>query len=520
MTNIRRQAKAAALLCAVAATGACDQLLEVDLPSAITADALDDPTTAALQVNSIIGAVECAYSALVVHASGAEDNFQRVAGSGPAFSQYLDTPSGGDCDTGNWDDSFVENLVVARSEGYRAYDQLLNTPVTIANKERLLAQLAMYNAVTLGVFGEFFCEFAISSYDRVSGETTFGTLMTPAQTLALALGWTDSVFTHLALGAAGDTLLSTTAGVISPNIRTTTRGLRARMLYANGDLTAAAAEAALVPDGHVAWVLREDPEDRRNAMALVQGNVGATLNNQGVLTGGVQSQGFLLGPVTVGANPGVSELGSHPVTGAAWPSPVPFTGYLNLAIETLTGRAVSDAGYPLTTGTGMTPDPRVFHQNGTTAGGTRPVQRKYTTLSADIPLLNWREMRLIRAEAAGPSAAGVDHVNAVRAAAGLPLVQGTYRLLVEGNAARFDDLIIEERRRALWLEARFWSTKIQKNEKLWFPRRVGEWVNQSNYELFGGVRVLMPNNEYEINPNFGLAARGTGCPVEERPVFN
>jgi hypothetical protein len=509
MMNIRRQARAGALLCAVAAMGACDQLLEVELPSAITADALDDPTTAALQVNSIIGAVECAYSALVVHASGAEDNFQRVAGSGPAFSQYIDTPSGGDCDTGNWDDSFVENLVVARSEGYRAYNQLLTTPVTIANKERLLSQLALYNAVTLGVFGEYFCEFAISSYDRVSGETTFGQLMTPAQTLGLALGWTDSVFTHLALGAAGDTLLSTTSGVISTNIRTTTRGLRARMLYANGDLAGAAAEAALVPDNHMAWVLREDPEDRRNAMALVQGNANS-----------VQSQGFLQGPVAIGVNPGVSELGSHPVTGTPWPNPVPFTGYLNLAIETATGRAVSDAGYPLTTGVGMTADTRVPHQNGNTAGGVRPVQRKYTTLSADIPLLNWREMRLIRAEAAGPSAAGVDHVNAVRAAAGLPLVQGAYRLLVESNADRFDDLIIEERRRALWLEARFWSTKIQKNEKLWFPRRVGEWVNQSNYELFGGVRVLMPNNEYEINPNFGRAARGTGCPVEERPVFN
>jgi hypothetical protein len=508
MTNIRRQARAAALLCAVAATGACDKLLEVDLPSAITVDALDDPSTAALQVNSIIGAVECAYSALVVHASGAEDNFQRVAGSGPAFSQYIDTPSGGDCDTGNWDDSFVENLVVARSEGYRAYNQILGG--TVANKERLLAQLAMYNTVTLGVFGEYFCDFAISSYDRVTGETTFGQLMTPSQTLDLAESWADSVFAHLALGAAGDTLLNTTAGVVTPNIRTTTYGLRARIRLANGDLAGAAADAALVPDGHVAWVLREDPEDRRNAMALVEGNAN-----------GVQAQGFLQGPVTIGIIPGVSELGSHPVTGVAWPNPVRFTGYLNLAIETATGRAVSDAGYPLTTGAGMTADSRIpFLAAGNVSGGPRPVQRKYTTLAADIPLLNWREMRLIRAEAAGPSAAGVDHINVIRTAAGLPLVQGAYRTLVESNADRFDDLIIEERRRALWLEARFWSTKIQKNEKLWFPRRVGEWVNNSNYELFGGVRVLMPNNEYEINPNFGLAARGTGCSADERPVFN
>ena len=197
----------------------------------------------------------------------------------------------------------------------------------------------------------------------------------------------------------------------------------------------------------------------------------------------------------------------------AWPSPVPFTGYLDLAIETATGRAVDDAGNPLTLAdAGTEVDTRVPYAIGNTAGGQRPVEQKYTELSDDIPLVNWREMRLIQAENAGPSAAGVDFVNEIRDADGLPLVAGAYRTLVEGDADRFDDLIIEERRRALWLEARFWSTKILKNEKLWFPRRVGEWVNASNYELNGGVRMLMPEEEYQINPNFGgLTARGTGC---------
>jgi hypothetical protein len=498
MLNFRRQTKAGLLMCAVAATAACDELLEVDLPSAVTADALDDPSTAALQVNSVMGSVECAYSALVVWASGLEDNFQRVAGSGPGFTQYGDTPSGGSCDTGVWDDSFVESLLTARAEGYRAYNQILGS--SVANRERFLATLAMYNAITLGVFGEYFCEFAISSTGQ------FGELMTPPEVLAVARGWADSVLVYQPTAGA----LTTASGTVTTDMRQTTLALRARIRYAAGDLAGAAADAALVTDGHMGWVLREDPEDRRNAVASIQGNAG-----------GVQAQGFLQGPVTVGVNPGISELGSHPVTGAAWPNPVPFTGYLNLAIETATGRAVTDAGYPLTTATaGTTADTRVQHVIGNTAGGPRPVERKYGSLSADIPLVNWREMRLIRAEAAGPSAAGVDHINAIRTAAALPLVQGAYRTLVESDADAFDDLIIEERRRALWLEARFWSTKIQKNEKLWFPRRVGEWVNASNYELNGGVRMLMPNSEYQINPNFGQAARGTGCDAGERPVFN
>ena len=95
------------------------------------------------------------------------------------------------------------------------------------------------------------------------------------------------------------------------------------------------------------------------------------------------------------------------------------------------------------------------------------------------------------------------------------------RGLVEGDAARYDDLIIEERRRALWLEARFWSTKILRNEKLWFPRQVGEWVNPfSTNSLGGAVRMLMPTSGYEINANLDLTDRGTGCPAGQAPIFN
>jgi hypothetical protein len=249
-------------------------------------------------------------------------------------------------------------------------------------------------------------------------------------------------------------------------------------------------------------------------VATHQGNVG-----------GIQAAGFLQGPVRIktGSNAyGISDLGSHPVTGTAWPDPVPFTGYITLAIQTGDGRAVSDAGHALTTAApGTVPDTRVQHAIGNTAGGNDNVIRKYTALASDIPLVNWREMRLIQAEAAGPGAAGVAFINQIRTADVLPIVQGAYATLVQGDAARYDDLIIEERRRALWLEARFWSTKILKNEKLWFPRREGAWINaNATYQLDGGVRLLMPNAEYEINANLGLDARGTGCPAGQRPIFN
>ena len=204
------------------------------------------------------------------------------------------------------------------------------------------------------------------------------------------------------------------------------------------------------------------------------------------------------------------------------PDPVPFTGYLDLAIETATGRAVSDAGYPLTLAdAGTEEDTRVPHAEGNTAGGLDQIPQKYPELSDDIPLINWREMRLIQAEAAGPGAAGVAFVNEIRTADGLPTIQGAYATLVQGDADRYEDLLIEERRRALWLEGRFWATKILHADKLWFPRLQGDWINAgATYGLGGAVRLLMQGDEYQINPNFDLADRATGCPTIQAPIVS
>lgn len=496
MHKIGRQTRAVALVCAIGALAGCDSLLEVDLPAAVTSDALENPSTAAVQVNSVIAGVECAYSSLAIDAAGMEDNFQMVSGVAGGYSQYDDTPTGGGCDGGPYTQSWVNALLTARGQGYGVYESVSGW--AIANQQRMLATLALYNAVTLGVFGEFFCEFAINA----------SPLMTYGETLDEAEDWADLVFTH----APATFAITTLQGTITTDIHQTTYALRARLKYANGDLPGAAADAALVNDGHMAWILREDGEDRRNMVSSTQGN-----------GGGVQAAGFLQGPVrlAVGNPYGISELGSHP-NGTPWPDPVPFTGYIDLAIETATGRAVSDAGHALTLADGGTEaDTRVEHALGPTAGGVDNVIQKYPSLSDDIPLVNWREMRLIQAENAGAGSAGVDFVNEIRAADGLPEVAGAYRTLVEGNADRFDDLIIEERRRALWLEARFWSTKILKNEKLWFPRGIGSWENaNATYGLGGGVRLLMPQAEYEINPNLELTDRATGCPAGQRPIYN
>ena len=500
-TNSKKTAAVFACAALLVMAG-CDSLLEVDLPSAVTESALDDPSTAALQVNSVAASFECAYSSFAATASGNEDNFQRYVGVAGGYAQYPATPNGGSCDGDAYSTEWVNPFLTAMGQGFQTWANI--NSYAIADKDRLLAKLALYEALTIGVFGEYFCEFAINA----------GPLLTFSQTLDVAEGWADSALAKIdaAVGAGGTFPINTQQGTVTDDLRQTVLGLRSRLRWANGDLAGAVVDAAAVTDGHMAWVLREEGEDRRNMVSSYQGN-----------GGGVQAAGFLQGAINI-ISPtilkGISELGSHPVTMVPWPSPLKFTGYIDLAIETATGRAISDNADALTladAGTEM--DTRVTHAIGDTGGGQDYIITKYTGLADDIPMINWREMRLIEAQEAGPSAAGVDFVNRVRAGDNLPLVAGAYRTLVEGDADRYDDMILEERRRALWLEARYWSTKILNNEKLWFPRQVGEWITPISTSALGGaVRMLMPSAEYDINPNLSPADRGTGCPPGQAPV--
>ena len=499
MLRIGRQTRAGALVCALAALTGCDKLLEVDLPDAVTEEAIADPSTAGLRVNSVMALVECSYSVFAQLAAGMEDNYQKVSGVAGGYSQYPATPGGGECDAADaYEDSWVDGILQARAMGYDSYETISGWGV--ANQEQLLATLSLYTAVALDLAGEFFCEWAIDG----------GPLLTYAATLDTAEVWASRALTHAQ--AAGDYALEVEAGDATLSMIETAYGLRSRIRWANGDLAGAAADAANVTSGHMAWILREEGEKRRNMVSSYQGG-----------GGGTQAAGFLQGPVVLKEDTndyGVSFLGTNPVTGAPWPSPVPFTGYLDLAIETATGRAVSDAGLPLTLADpGTQIDTRVPHAIGNTAGGLDNIPQKYPSLSDDIALINWREMRLIQAEAAGPGATGLAFVNEVRTADGLPIIQGAYATTV-GDPERYEDMIIEERRRALWLEGRFWSTKILNPDKLWFPRAQGDWINAgATYGLGGAVRLALQTDEYQINPNFDLADRATGCPAAQAPII-
>src|SRR5690606_32036455 len=123
---------------------------------------------------------------------------------------------------------------------------------------------------------------------------------------------------------------------------------------------------------------------------------------------------------------------------------------------------------------GATPDPRVPHYHISRSGpsGKFDVPDRYTSSEDDIPLVDWTEMWLIRAEHAGGQDA-IDLVNELRASVGIAPV--TY---IDGDTAtpwQIRAMLLEERRR--WFFAaggRYWSTKIQNPDVLWFPRGEGQ----------------------------------------------
>ena len=121
-------------------------------------------------------------------------------------------------------------------------------------------------------------------------------------------------------------------------------------------------------------------------------------------------------------------------------------------------------------------------------------------------------MVLIRAEIQGGQAA-IDLVNQLRTEDNLPRV--TY--VDPSNAQQIKYMIWEERRRALYNEARFFYTKLKNLDLLWFPRDAGGTRFQ-NRPLLGGIRYVMPNDEYVANPNLSPAMKATGCAPHERPL--
>ncbi len=465
------------------ALSACDSLLEVDLPAQLGTSALEDPAGADTQLNSIITHFEGGYQLMVWDLFGHEDGgeiFSNVAGAD--FFQYFSAPSDAGVDPYDW----FTQLMIARSFAEEFHGRLENdwTTEQVPDRAQYMAISKLYEAAVIGFAGQTMCEMAVDGGEK----------MTPAQAYAMAESLYGTAISEIA--SAGDFAMP--LGVAS-SAETMAYGLRAQMRWMSGDVSGALADAQRVPQGFMAWVTREGTPARRNRAWWDGTNV--------------QSHGVF------GVNDWWSGL-PNPATGQDWPNPIPFTGYNNLGILP-DGRAVRDDGLPIRTEgdhrmaeeDAAVPDTRVRTILGDVQGvGPAYVNARYGSGDDDVPVVNWKEMWLIRAELEGGQRA-IDLVNELREADNLPLV--TYA--DPGDAGEILYMLIEERRRAMFLEGRYYPMKLRNAEFLWFPRGQGttRWAANT---IGGGVRFIMPTNEYVLNTNLELIDRATGCDAAVAPL--
>ena len=524
MIQIKSWGRAGALGLLLGALSACDNLLEVELPHVLTEVALEGPETAETQVNSAIAQFECGSSAFGYVALGHEDVLGSVAGIGGGNAIYRDTPDAGtECDNapsvGNWFDQimgarrFLSNSVEKGDlVGTGVYDRIQNdktwSSIPTGEANRLSAIAAIYMAAIMSHFGEFYCEVGFDGSDFI--EVGRGI---PTGPLALGEGWATTALAHI-----GGTDFAMPHG-ISTSATAMATALRARIRWAQGNLTGAAADAATIATGWSSWITRETEEQRRNKIFNAAQEV---------------SFGAMYGVIDWWQS---STRRPNPATGNLWPDIIPFTGYIFLGVMP-DGRTVDAGGYPVrwaeeqrdanedpvSLGNGAIPDTRVQHTIKSVQGpGRFEVPARYSAQDDDIPLVAWTEMRYIQAEnanALGDRAGAINFVNEIRAAEGLPLV--TY-IGAGATQTEVHYLIIEERWRTFFAEgARYYSTKIQNTDLLWFPRWQGDSPLQSFSSLGGGVRLLFPEDEYTNNPLWaargGQDLWGTGCDAKWAPT--
>lgn len=531
---VGRAARAGALGLSLT-TVACDDLLEVELTHLLTDEALSGQATAQLQVTSAIALFECGSSTFSWIALGHEDVLTSIAGVTNTSHVYRDTPVAGTCDTTSGAQAWFDQFQGARmllstdpalltpagktptAQGYLGrgpdehagvYDKLNNGSYNLdaGENDRLSAIAAIYMGAVMSHYGQFYCEGAIDGSEPY----------TPDDFLDLADQWLGRAQTHVT--AFGDFGLPNGAASSAQNALI---ALRAVNNWANGDLAAADADAAAVltdDDEFTFWVTREGGEQRRNKIRHA-----ATESRYS----------GMLGPINFWS---VGDR-TNPVTGLPWPDPIPFTGYIFLGIgpegETLAAGntpvtyAARVGGAVVPHADGSVQDTRVTHAYGTVQGpGSWENPTYYANDAEDEPYVSWRELTLIRAEYAHSTndlQGAIDFVNGLRVFHGLQEIEGAYETALLGDADAVRAMLLEERRRELYSQsARYWSTKIQNVDMLWFPRRSGQ--SPTGYVLQGGVRMPFPADEYELNPNFAALGdltdvRGTFCDPNEAPVF-
>ncbi|MQA90809.1 MAG: hypothetical protein GEU90_11310 [Gemmatimonas sp.] len=467
----------------------CDSILEVEVPGQITEEGAFSPEQAEVLVNGAIADIECGLSDFIAsNAAGSEDVTSRSVGWWGTVYEFGDDPGTANCSIAETSYGWFVPLHKGRMTAERVYDKLANewTDEQVADREEKLAMAAIYAGITYTLFGEYFCEMAADTGPLMSWEES---LQTADQWFTLALG-------HIA--SAGDFVIPTD---VTTSARLMAHLLRARARFAMDDFAGAEADAMEIPQGFIAYITRESGGERTRWNRVNSAHVGQP------------GWAPTLGPIEWWSGP------ADPVNGKEWPAIIPFTGYWDLGVLP-DGRAIRDDQYPVTTTGSETAiaDPRVpvLDLGEVSDANQYPIWRpeKYPSLETDIPLAKWEEAWLIRAQIAylrdGDGATAISLVNEIRTVNDIPAV--TY--LSAADATGVENMLIEEIRRTHFLEGRYWSAKLRYD--LWFPR--GEGADLFSHPYNRGVRLVMPEDEFDQNPNLSQEDRGSMCPAGENPI--
>jgi hypothetical protein len=225
-----------ALVLSLAALGACNSLLEVEVPGRVTADALTDPGLVPILHAAALQSAQCAYAQYV--ATGG-----MLAGESISSNGFVDNHpwewrgiveiqnAPGSCPAGR-NATSMGYYTPAQQARFQLEDQIVRltsfTDAQVPNRQLLLAEANAYAGYMYTILAEGMCEMTIDK----------GPKLTPAQVLAIA----DQKFTA-AIAAA------TTAN--NASALNMARVGRARTRLDLGNLQGAAADAALVPAGFV-----------------------------------------------------------------------------------------------------------------------------------------------------------------------------------------------------------------------------------------------------------------------------
>lgn len=408
----------------LAAVGACSDItdLEQSDPGQILVRDAYVPANATLLVNGAIGDFECAFQRYVVATGLMSDELANAWLN--AFNYPFDrrnNPTNGfygtlDCGSTQYPGVYTP-LSVARSSADTILARLEEwTDDQVANRQLLIATSAAYAGYSLLLLGEAMCSAAIN----------VGPELTPEQLYAEAVARFDRAIEAATAAGAADMLYFATLG-------------RARTRLNQGDLAAAAVDAATIPVGFVVNAVAGEGSARVQNVTYV--HLGAEGNNYSSV---------------------------EPI----W--------------EDLTHEGVAD--------------PRVVVVNTGVVGSNGNTvlrhQTKYASRAAPIPIARTAEARLIVAEhlaVSGDLQGAADIINELHAAAGLP----PYDVTGE-SAADVLAHIVEERASELFLEGHRFSDANRYDLPL-YPAPGTPFPNGGTY---GDQRCFpLPDVERNNNPN-------------------